>query len=44
MGWVMFSTALLATATMIAYAVRRTEREARRRLHLLAWHLRKLVP
>jgi len=42
-GWVTFSALLLAAATMIAYFVRRSERESRRRLHLHAWHLRQLV-
>ena len=44
LSWVTFSTLLLAAATLIAYFVRRTERESRRRLHLHAWHLRQLVP
>jgi serine/threonine-protein kinase len=43
-GWATFSSILLAAATMIAYFVRRNERESRRRLHLYAWHLRQLVP
>jgi hypothetical protein len=42
--WVAFSTLVVATATVIAYVVRRTEGESRRRLHLQAWHLRQLVP
>jgi hypothetical protein len=38
--WATFSIVLVAAATVIAYVVRRTERESRRRLHLQAWHLR----
>jgi hypothetical protein len=43
-GWVTFSVLLLAAVAVIAYFVRRAERESRRRLHLHAWHLRQLVP
>jgi hypothetical protein len=43
-GWVTFSTIVLAATTTIGYFVRRTERESQRRLHLQAWHLRQLVP
>jgi serine/threonine-protein kinase len=43
-AWIVFAAGLLASATTMGYLVRRGEREARRRLHLHAWHLRHLVP